>query len=100
MNNLVINSTSQKRLDILKEHLPQSLLLGGESGVGLLTIARELASKQLVAVLQPQDAKEQIDAISGTITVYMIRPEQGIHHAELSLLMMRTVRVSAPSQRF
>jgi DNA polymerase III delta prime subunit len=73
MNNLVINSTSQKRLDILKEHLPQSLLLGGESGVGLLTIARELASKQLVAVLQPQDAKEQIDAISGTITVEMIR---------------------------
>ena len=73
MNSLVIHPTSQKRLDILKEHLPQSLFLTGERGVGLLTIARELAQKQLVSIVCPQDAKEHIDNQNGTITVEMIR---------------------------
>lgn len=73
MNKLLINPTSQKRLDILKEQLPQSLLLTGEGGVGLLTIAKGLAEKQLAGIIRPQDAKEQLDDQNGTITVEMIR---------------------------
>ncbi len=69
---LITHPVNQTRLDILAEHLPQSLLLTGEPGVGLLTTARHLAGKQLVAVLRPQDAKEHDDP-SGTITVQMIR---------------------------
>jgi DNA polymerase III delta prime subunit len=69
---LVTHPVNQTRLDILAEHLPQSLLLTGEPGVGLLTIARQVAGKQLVAVLHPQDAKENDDP-TGTISVQMIR---------------------------
>lgn len=73
MTTIVTHPANQKRLAILGEQLPQSLLLAGEQGVGLLTITRQLAGKQLVAELHPQDAKEHIDDQNGTITVEMIR---------------------------
>lgn len=73
MTPVITHPTNQKRLDILGEHLPQSLLLAGDRGVGLLTIARQLAGKQLVAELFPRDAKEHADSQNGTITVEMIR---------------------------
>ncbi len=69
---LITHPVNQTHLDLLAERLPQSLLLTGEPGIGLLTTARHLAGKQLVAVLRPQDAKEHEDP-NGTITVQMIR---------------------------
>jgi DNA polymerase III delta prime subunit len=71
--NLVIHPTSQEQLDLSIKDLPQSLLLSGPRGIGLSTIALQIAGKQLAAVLRPQDKKEQADSERGTITVEMIR---------------------------
>lgn len=57
----------------LRVALPQSMLLHGPSGVGLLTIAKWLAGDQLTNLLHPQDAKEHTDSEEGTITIEMIR---------------------------
>lgn len=73
MTDLVIHPVAETLLDSLKNHLPQSLLLTGESGVGLRAIARELAGKQLAAEILPQDAKEHTESKNGTITVEIIR---------------------------
>lgn len=70
---LAVNPTAQARLDILTAHLPQAVLLSGTRGVGLYTIARGIAAKQLFAEVRPQNVKEQIDSEHGTISVKMIR---------------------------
>jgi len=70
---LVIHPTSREQLDLSIKDLPQSLLLSGPRGVGLSTIALQIAGKQLAATLRPQDKKEQADSERGTITVEMIR---------------------------
>jgi DNA polymerase-3 subunit delta' len=72
MSSLVIHPSSQKILDTLQHDLPQSLLVSGQKGTGLLTIARQLSARHLAAILQPQDAKGNLDE-SGTISVEMIR---------------------------
>jgi DNA polymerase III subunit delta' len=70
---ITVHPVSQRRLDSLRADLPQSLLLTGERGVGLLTIAQELAVKQLSLVLQPKNAKGEVDDQNGTISVETIR---------------------------
>lgn len=72
MRRFITNPINQIRLDTLTDYLPQSLLITGERGVGLLTTARHIADKQLAAITRPQDAKEHDDS-NGTITVQMIR---------------------------
>jgi replication-associated recombination protein RarA len=72
MPDLVIHPTSKKILDILHHDLPQSLLISGQKGIGLLTIARQLSARNLAVELQPQDAKGAVDE-NGTISVEMIR---------------------------
>lgn len=61
------------RLDKLAKALPQSLILCGENGVGLRTVAYELADKNLVNFVQPKDKKDEVDAVNGTIAVDVIR---------------------------
>lgn len=73
MNRLVTSHATAKQLAYLRSELPQSLLLAGERGVGLRTIARELAGKNVTVILEPQDKKGDIDLENGTITVEMIR---------------------------
>ena len=70
---LVIHPTTKKTLDQLAKDLPQSLLLSGESGVGLFTIASWLASENKVGETFPQNVKGQRDDDSGTISVEIIR---------------------------
>jgi DNA polymerase III delta prime subunit len=70
---LAVNQATQARLDILTANLPQAVLLSGVRGVGLYTIARSIAAKQLFAEVRPQNVKEQIDSEHGTISVKMIR---------------------------
>lgn len=69
----VVHSSAQKKLDQLAQDLPQSVLLSGERGVGLYTIARKLAGNNFAGEVRPQDAKEQIDNENGTIKVEAIR---------------------------
>lgn len=71
--NTIINPKTQKQLAVLLNDLPQSLLVTGERGVGLATVARELAGKNLAAFIEPENAKGQVDHETGTVTVDAIR---------------------------
>lgn len=70
---LVIHPRTEQSLSILGRALPQSVLISGPSGVGLLSIAKQIAGKDAIAIIQPQDSKEQIDSNHGTISVEMVR---------------------------
>jgi DNA polymerase III delta prime subunit len=73
VNQIIIHPTSKRALDSLKSNPPQSLLLSGPRGVGLLTIAQWFAGQKLAGLVRPQDAKENTDNENGTISVEMIR---------------------------
>ncbi|MFI5212729.1 MAG: AAA family ATPase [Candidatus Saccharimonadales bacterium] len=70
---LIVHPRTQQLLEVLAHQLPQSLLIMGGRGSGLLTIAQTIAGKNVLATLRPQDTKEQIDNENGTISVEMIR---------------------------
>lgn len=70
----VINSSSKKVLEAIIDKLPQSLLLTGEAGAGLTTIAKYIAEKSDVrpmVILPEKD--EKIDFINGIISVDIMR---------------------------
>lgn len=73
MKNLIVHDATRIHIENIQKDLPQSLLLSGEYGVGLKTIAKAIAGKDLAAIIQPQDKKEAIDPENGTITVEIIR---------------------------
>lgn len=70
---LVLHPRTDQLISRLAEHLPQSLLISGETGVGLGSIAKQLAGKHVVALIEPTDAKDKIDHARGTISVETIR---------------------------
>jgi len=70
---LVLHPATDKLISSIGQDLPQSLLLSGHAGVGLQTIARQLASSNIAAILEPQDAKGETDRTNGTISVEKIR---------------------------
>lgn len=72
MDTIVIHPATHKTLEILRVDLPQSLLLSGQRGTGLMTIARSIAGRELAVTLSPQDTKGNPDE-NGTISVEMIR---------------------------
>ena len=70
----IINPTSQIKLLAVTKHLPQSLLLTGDSGVGLSTISlyiAELVGVNPVIILPEKD--EKIDIKKGIISVDIMR---------------------------
>lgn len=69
---LVIHPTSRLLLHPYTSALPHALLLHGDEGVGLFTVSQLLAGKQLAAVVQPKNAKGDVDR-GGTISVEAIR---------------------------
>jgi DNA polymerase III gamma/tau subunit len=69
----VINPTSNKQLASYRTELPQSILLTGERGVGLATIARGLAGNSLAGFIEPLNNKDEVDHDVGTISVDAIR---------------------------
>jgi replication-associated recombination protein RarA len=69
----VVHRVSEKQLLAVMHDLPQSLLLTGDKGVGLLTVAKEIAGKNIAGILQPVDKKEVVDLENGTIAIEMIR---------------------------
>ncbi|HEU4715964.1 MAG TPA: AAA family ATPase [Candidatus Saccharimonadales bacterium] len=72
MDTIVVHPATNKLLELLRADLPQSLLLSGQRGVGLYTVAQSVAGRELAAKLAPQDAKGNPDE-NGTISVEMIR---------------------------
>lgn len=70
---LVVHPKSHQTLTTTLDHLPGALLLTGERGVGLGTIAKYIAGKNLAALVEPTDNKTQANHSIGTITVETIR---------------------------
>lgn len=73
MRDIVIHPVSQALLKKQNEDMPQSLLMFGPEGVGLLTLAHMIVGSQLLAIVQPQKSPTQSITTPGTITVEMIR---------------------------
>jgi replication-associated recombination protein RarA len=73
VSQIAIHPVTQKMLEKLQASPPQSLLLSGPRGVGLLTIAQWFVGDELAGLLRPQDTKERLDNGNGTISVEMIR---------------------------
>jgi len=69
---LSIHPETAKLFQAVAGHLPQSLLLTGEKGVGLSTIARTFPG-QLLATLVPQNTKGDPDEEAGVISVETVR---------------------------
>ena len=67
--NLVLNPKSEKLVRRLGEHLPQSLLISGDAGVGLKSIARTIGNGSIIALIEPTDAKDKVDHARGSISV-------------------------------
>jgi len=63
----------EKMTTMYKNNLPQSLLLSGQSGVGLYTLAKTLAGSAILAELVPKDIKGTIDHKGGTISIEAVR---------------------------
>lgn len=69
---LVVHPASKDLLTRTATNPPQSLLISGERGIGLQTIAKALAARTVVALLQPQNAKGDLDE-NGTISAEAVR---------------------------
>lgn len=67
------NNNLEPQLKSLRQSLPQALLLTGESGVGLLTMARFLAGKHLADVVSPTATDGTVDLDKGITRVEAIR---------------------------
>lgn len=70
---LTIHPATKKTLERLADNLPQPLLLSGEKGVGLFTIASWLAGSNIADEIFPKDTKGQRDDHTGTISVDAVR---------------------------
>lgn len=71
---LIVHPSSAILIQALEKELPQAVLLGGDKGVGLGTIARHIAqhhTKHPVVVLPEKDDK--VDIEKGTIGIELIR---------------------------
>lgn len=74
MSELLINKSTKLMVDSLIKKLPQSILLTGEIGVGLMTIAKHIAEQNKIkpTILLPEKDKT-IDIDKGVISVEMMR---------------------------
>lgn len=76
MTDPLLAPAATTKVALLRQNLPHATLLTGEPGVGLATISRYLAGRELAAFIEPirnKDDKEIIDHHTGTIAVAVIR---------------------------
>ena len=71
MPSLIFESRTKTQIDALAAQLPQSLLVVGQSGVGLRTAATYLAGRRLAAIISPRD-KDNIETPTGSIKLEAI----------------------------
>lgn len=72
MPSLVYNPRTEQRLTQLAQQPPQSLLLVGAPGLGLMTAARQVAGRTAL-ILRPHTSQGHVDQQRGTIRVDDIR---------------------------
>ena len=70
---LLIAPSFRSSYQLLRTQLPQAVILTGERGVGLTSLARDLAGDRLEQVVQPTNTKGDIDTQRGTISIETIR---------------------------
>lgn len=70
--NIVMHPQTARLVTLLQTKLPQSVLLSGPRGVGLNSVARAIAGDNVLAFVEPRNAKEEPDD-NGTISVEAIR---------------------------
>lgn len=71
---LLYNPASKKLLDRIVLDMPHALLLDGPDGVGLATIARDIAWHDLAGVIQSTDADGNVDtSTKGSIRISQVR---------------------------
>lgn len=70
---LQFNPITKLQIEATMLRLPQSLLLCGQRGVGLGTVAAFMAGRELVTYIQPKNIKGDIDPKTGTISIEVIR---------------------------
>ena len=73
MPDVLLHPVTKRQLEAIGNDLPQSLLLTGNYGVGLYTIAASMVGKELTATIRPKNAKDEISPKAGTISVETIR---------------------------
>ena len=73
MSELLFHPRTAKQIDKLRHEPPQSLLISGPVGVGLKTAAQYVANGQLIGVIKPTNSKDEVDEMTGTISVDVIR---------------------------
>lgn len=69
----VIAPAFRSQFQELSRQLSQAVLLTGEKGIGLTTIARGIAGPSLEQIISPVNAKDEIDEARGSINVETIR---------------------------
>lgn len=72
MKSLIYNPTTAKHIEKLRGSLPHAVLLHGEHGVGLFSLAADIAGNSLCGVVHPTDKTDMPDP-SGTIKIDQIR---------------------------
>jgi hypothetical protein len=97
----LIHPRLQPALEALRTQLPQSLLISGENGTGLLTIAVWLAGKNLARTLMPKNTKGEDDT-KGTIVVEAIRQlyeqTRSTHNQKRVIIIDNAERMSVSAQ--
>ncbi len=73
MSQPILHPATKRTIDSLVRALPQSLLLSGQAGVGLMTTATHIAGSSLAGRVSPEDAKGQPDSENGTISIEAVR---------------------------
>lgn len=69
----VFHPTTAELIERFRAHMPSSLLIEGDTGVGLQTLARDLAASSLMAVIEPTDKDGKVDHQKGSIKIEAIR---------------------------
>lgn len=71
---IYIHPDTERKLTNYRNSPSQGILLTGPKGVGLGTIAKDLAKKDIIALIEPTIPKKEIvDAETGTISIEAIR---------------------------
>lgn len=70
---IILNQRTTQKLSAVKADLPHALLLHGERGVGLTTIAKSVAGSAVHGLIEPTDSKGNANHETGTIAVETIR---------------------------
>lgn len=87
MSQLTLHPSTELHLKLLSKTLPQALLLSGPEGVGLFTIATNIA-RAPSNILRPKNTKGETDQ-NGTISIEAIR--ELYHHARTKTTNRRII---------